>query len=157
MSIWSSLSWWMWQMPTLFRWRWLMVEWSHILSLLKALKLRSASAEEHGTTRRNLTKDSTCAKRERTSGSIALILFTPSVMVLDRYYQLYLQGVAKTKKMTKQSLTLLRVLQKYSCRCTDVRGARCCHFFQTKQYFILSYNCLHRPHPLKSLCKVEGL
>ena len=53
--------------------------------LLKSVKLRSASAEEHGTTRRSLNKDSTCVTRAQTSGSIALREFTVSVMVLDGY------------------------------------------------------------------------
>ena len=61
---------WMWHTVTEFRRVSVIVVWSHVLSLRRALKLRSASADEAEETSRSRTRMQTVSNNPRTSGSI---------------------------------------------------------------------------------------
>lgn len=61
---------------------------------------------------------------------------------------------SKAKKKTKQSVPLLKVLQKSSCSCAHLIGARCSLSSRlSNTFFILCYDCLKGYNLQKPLCR----
>lgn len=77
---------WMWHTVTEFRRVSVIVVRSHVLSLRRALKLRSASADEAGETSRSRTRMQTVSNNPRTSGSICRnsVTASPTTSILLR-------------------------------------------------------------------------
>lgn len=86
----SSMSWWTWHTAALFNLIWVIVDHSHVFSLLRALKLLSALADNTGMTKSSLTRLSNPnpSNKPLTSTGILLMIIVTSLLDVKVYFDL---------------------------------------------------------------------